>query len=101
VARTPGACRVTVRARRTDDGAVTLSVRDTGPGFDTTDPDAVLARGTGLANVRDRLTRAFDGDADLTIHPDGVTLHLPFQPFAAPPPDARPRHADPARPDRG
>ena len=87
VAATNAPCCVQMRARRTDDTLV-IDVRDTGPGFDTTDPDVVLTRGTGLANVRDRLQRTFGASATLTLQPNGVQLRIPYQPAHASPSDA-------------
>ncbi|MEM1042146.1 MAG: histidine kinase [Bacteroidota bacterium] len=89
-ARTEEACAVQVRAERAGD-AVHLTVRDTGPGFATTDPAVVFGRGTGLANVRDRLGLLFGEAATLTLLPDGVALRFPFRTAVAEPhPAGRP-----------
>jgi signal transduction histidine kinase len=92
VARTEGACAVDVRAWR-DGGSgrplVRVTVRDTGPGFDSADAEAVLARGTGLANVRDRLRHLFGPDATLRLLPDGVALTFPYRRAAPPSVEAR------------
>ena len=79
VARTDGPCAVRVRAALVG-GVVEVGVRDTGPGFDSVDADAVLARGTGLANVRDRLRLLYSDGAALSIRPDGVVLRFPHRP---------------------
>jgi signal transduction histidine kinase len=87
VAVTNEPCCVRMCAQREGD-TVTIAVHDTGPGFDTTDADAVLERGTGLANVRDRLQRTFGDAAALTLHPNGVVLRLPYRPAHNPDADA-------------
>jgi signal transduction histidine kinase len=43
----------------------------------------VLARGSGLANVRERLRLFFGGDATFTIHPQGVEITMPLQSMEA------------------
>ena len=83
VARTEGACAVLVRARR-DGDHVELTVRDTGPGFDLAAGEAVFGRGTGLANVRDRLRLHFGTQAAFELLPDGVHLRFPY--WSAPDP---------------
>jgi signal transduction histidine kinase len=71
-------CRIEVRAERTGQG-VRVRVTDSGPGFATTDLAAVTARGTGLANVRDRLRHLFGGGAGVLILPQGVEVVFPLQ----------------------
>lgn len=78
VGKTREACTVTVTARRTDETLV-LRVTDTGPGFDTTDLDAVLNEGSGLANVQERLALFFGEAAQMTLLPQGVEVRLPLQ----------------------
>lgn len=78
VGQTHASCTVTVHAR-SEDGTLCLRVTDTGPGFDTTDPAVILARGTGLANVRDRLSTLFGSEATFSIRPQGVELTMPLQ----------------------
>ncbi|MFN2431407.1 MAG: sensor histidine kinase [Gemmatimonadota bacterium] len=73
---------VAVDARRAEDSLV-IVVEDDGRGLRGL-PEAVLARGTGLANVRARLRSAFGPDAGLTIEPrtgggTRVTLRLPWR----------------------
>jgi len=58
---------------------VELSVRDSGPGFASTDPADVFGKGTGLTNVRQRLHLLFGTQAELEIHRNGVSLHFPKQ----------------------
>ncbi|MEM1127246.1 MAG: histidine kinase [Bacteroidota bacterium] len=77
VAKTEDACAVQIEGSRLGQ-RVTLCVRDTGPGFDTTDLEAVLARGTGLSNVYHRLKAHFGEEASLTLLPDGVCLQFPY-----------------------
>lgn len=77
VGETRDGCTVRVTAERSDDTLV-LRVLDTGPGFDTTDLDAVLNDGTGLANVWERL-RIFHGDAaQMHLRTQGVELWIPL-----------------------
>lgn len=83
VAQTEDACAIHLEVHRTGD-AVVLRVRDTGPGFATTDPGDIFVRGTGLANVRDRLRLHYGLQADLTILPDGVALRFPYRTSPAP-----------------
>ncbi|MEU4267149.1 sensor histidine kinase [Streptomyces sp. NPDC026092] len=82
--------RVAVTAR-TYDGELLLRVRDTGPGIEEGDRDAVFdrgwsthgpARGLGLALVRQAATRA-SGTVTLTDTPEGgaeFTVRLPLTP---------------------
>ena len=90
VSQTLGACTVTIRAAA-EAGHVDLRVADTGPGFaDLSDPEAILARGTGLANIRDRLRLHFGPSARFTLHPDGVALRFPLTAPTDPPSDVQP-----------
>jgi LytS/YehU family sensor histidine kinase len=77
VGRTQDTCVVTVTAEQ-NDGTLVLRVTDTGPGFETTDLDAVLDGGTGLANVHERLRLFFDGAAEMHLRAQGVELRLPL-----------------------
>ena len=77
VARTEGACAVLVSAQRAEQG-IELIVRDTGPGFDLAAGDALFQRGTGLANVRDRLRLHFGAGTEFEVLPDGVRLRFPY-----------------------
>lgn len=70
-------CTVTVTANQTDE-MLALQVLDTGPGFDTTDLDAVLDKGTGLANVRERLRFFFDDAAQMRLQAQGIELWMPL-----------------------
>jgi signal transduction histidine kinase len=79
VAQTEGACAVRLRVRLDGAQCVEIEVRDTGPGFDTADAEVVMARGTGLANVRERLRLGCGDDATLTLLPDGVVLRFPLR----------------------
>ena len=76
VGQTTECCQVRIQARDEGDHW-SLRVTDTGPGFDTTDPEVVSTRGTGLSNVRERLSLFADGQGDLHIEPQGVRLTLP------------------------
>lgn len=77
VAKSEEACAVRIRAQR-EAHQVVVQVRDTGPGFDTTDASIVLARGTGLSNVAERLRIHFGGEAHIDVLPDGITLAFPY-----------------------
>ncbi|MEM8560446.1 MAG: histidine kinase, partial [Bacteroidota bacterium] len=87
VARTDGPCVVRIRAHiaehvapgRAPGPTVELQVFDTGPGFDSRDVDTVLQRGSGLANVRDRLRLLYGDAASLHLMADGVVLRFPFR----------------------
>jgi len=59
------------------DAHLGITVTDSGPGFDTTDLDTVLARGTGLSNVHARLRYMFGDQAGVTLQPNGVALRIP------------------------
>lgn len=76
--QTPDPCTLCLCARR-EGNQLHLRVTDTGPGFDTTDLDDALSRGTGLANVCERLRLFFDGEAALSLLPQGVELTMPLR----------------------
>lgn len=78
VSQTNAPCTITVDAHRQDD-TLRLRVTDTGPGFDTTDPDDILECGTGLANIRERLRLFFGPDATFSIRSQGIELTMPLQ----------------------
>ena len=77
---TVSGCTVTIEAHE-QEGGVYLRVMDTGPGFDTLAEAEVLARGTGLVNVRERLRLVFGAGAGLRLQPQGVAIHFPLQPY--------------------
>lgn len=64
-------CTITITGRH-DDAELCLAVLDTGPGFDTTDPDTILRRGSGIADLYARLREHFGPKADLSLLPQGV-----------------------------
>ena len=70
-------CTVTITGRY-DNEQLCLAVLDTGPGFDTTDPDTVLRRGSGIADLYARLREHFGPVADLTLLPQGVLWCAPI-----------------------
>lgn len=78
----PGAAaRVSVRTRRRKDD-VLLTVEDDGPGLGIA-PEAALASGVGLSNVRRRLERLYGPRAGIALanRPEGgllVTVTLPY-----------------------
>ncbi|WP_103029911.1 sensor histidine kinase [Salinibacter altiplanensis] len=78
VGETQDDCTVAVKAMQ-DGNRLVLRVVDTGPGFDTTDLEAVLDKGTGLANVRERLRIFFREEAVMSLRPQGVELRLPIR----------------------
>ncbi len=82
VAVVRGPARIEVEAR-TEDGALVVEVRDSGPGFETPDPaahrPAPTARrsGYGLRNVRERLAGHYGDRASLVVRRDesrGLTV---------------------------
>ncbi|GAB5520207.1 MAG: sensor histidine kinase [Rhodothermales bacterium] len=77
VAKSEEACAVRIRAHR-QGHQIVVQVRDTGPGFDTTDEAVVLARGTGLSNVAERLRLHFGAEAHVEVLPDGIALAFPY-----------------------
>jgi sensor histidine kinase YesM len=88
VGETRDECTVAIEAARENDRLV-LRVTDTGPGFDTTDLEAVLDEGAGLANVWERLDLFFGTSAEMQLRPQGVELRVPVRPEAG----ERPRPA--------
>jgi signal transduction histidine kinase len=76
-------CTITVTGRY-DDEQLCLAVLDTGPGFDTTEPETVLRRGSGIADLYARLREHFGPAADLTLLPQGVLWCAPIDTEAAP-----------------
>ena len=76
-------CTITVTGRY-DDEQLCLAVLDTGPGFDTTDPDTVLRRGSGIADLYARLREHYGPAADLSLLPQGVLWCGPLSPEALP-----------------
>ena len=78
VSKTEDHCGISLKISRQEE-SILLSVRDTGPGFFSTDPGEVFVNGTGLANVRDRLHLHFGTDATFTILNDGVELAFPYR----------------------
>jgi two-component system LytT family sensor kinase len=71
---------VTLRARRADNGALHLTVRDSGGGSRT---PSKSASGIGLANTRGRLQELYGNRARLTLNTDAdggfaVELEIPF-----------------------
>jgi len=75
---TDGPCTITVTGRH-DGAQLCLAVLDTGPGFDTTDPDTVQHRGSGIADLYARLREHFGGGTDLSLLPQGVMWCAPIR----------------------
>ncbi len=70
-------------AAERENGSVILRVTDSGAGLGTQNISAVLGRGLGLSNIRDRLAQLYGEEQQFTIanRPSGgteVTLRLPF-----------------------
>ena len=78
VAKTEDTCGILIEVTR-ESSLVRLCVRDTGPGFSSTDPETIFSLGTGLANVRDRLLLNFPEKAAFIILHDGVELTFPYR----------------------
>lgn len=70
-------CTITITGRY-DDAQLCLAVLDTGPGFDTTDPDEVLRRGSGISDLYARLRDHFGPDTELSLLPQGVLWCAPI-----------------------
>jgi LytS/YehU family sensor histidine kinase len=70
-------CTITITGRH-DDARLCLAVLDTGPGFDTTNPDTVLRRGSGIADLYARLRDHFGDRAELSLLPQGVLWCAPI-----------------------
>ena len=69
----------TVRVEASREGnTLVLRVTGDGPGFPDEPFDRTLARGTGLANVRDRLAARYGPSATLGRVPGGVEVRLPL-----------------------
>jgi signal transduction histidine kinase len=77
VGETKGDCTVAIAVQRENEYLV-LRVTDTGPGFETTDLDAVLDEGTGLGNVRERLRLFYGDDAQMRLLDQGVEIVVPI-----------------------
>jgi two-component system, LytTR family, sensor kinase len=76
------AIHISIAAHR-DNGSLVLKVSDTGVGLGSSDSNAVLGRGVGLANIRDRLAQLYgDGQGFSIVNRDSggaeVTLRLPY-----------------------
>lgn len=76
-ARSDEPCTVTITGRH-DDAQLCLAVLDTGPGFDTTDPNTILRRGSGISDLYARLRDHFGPETDLSLLPQGVLWCAPI-----------------------
>lgn len=70
-------CTITITGRH-DNAQICLAVLDTGPGFDTTDPNTVLRRGSGIADLYARLRDHYGDQAELSLLPQGVLWCAPI-----------------------
>jgi Histidine kinase/Histidine kinase-, DNA gyrase B-, and HSP90-like ATPase len=71
--------RVTVKAWTSEKNSLHLVVSDNGKGVAA---GRAFEEGTGLSNVRSRLTELYGGDATMAIHPQGgftVEITIPFR----------------------
>jgi two-component system, LytTR family, sensor kinase len=78
---------IAIAAHR-DNGSLILRISDTGAGIGDAGPNAVLGRGVGLSNIRDRLAQLYGDRQSFTIANRigggaEVTLRLPYR--SAPP----------------
>jgi two-component system LytT family sensor kinase len=74
---------ISIAAHR-ENGSLLLKISDTGVGLGSSEPNAVLGRGVGLSNIRDRLAQLYGEGQSFSIsnRPSGgaeVTLHLPYR----------------------
>jgi two-component system LytT family sensor kinase len=74
---------ISIAAHR-DNGSLMLKISDTGVGLGSSEPNAVLGRGVGLSNIRDRLAQLYGEAHSFSIanRPNGgaeVTLRLPYR----------------------
>jgi sensor histidine kinase YesM len=100
-----GTGRVAVRARSGED-ALLIEVHDNGPRFGPGDAPALgtgLEAGTGLENVRTRLSELYGADASLAFRAaEGgglvAEVRLPFRPAGEAEPHATPAPAEPVPP---
>jgi len=60
------------------EGIVTIRVEDSGNGFDISDGETLFLKGTGLSNVRDRLTLIFPKNSAIRFEKNAVILIFPF-----------------------
>jgi sensor histidine kinase YesM len=90
---------ITVTGRH-DNDQLCLAVLDTGPGFDTTDPNTVLRRGSGIADLYARLREHFGGRAELSLLPQGVLWCAPIteasEDSVSPAPESHPAPSPPS-----
>jgi signal transduction histidine kinase len=58
---------------------IELVVHDSGNGFDVSLGEAMFKKGTGLQNVRERLSLLFPGRSEFVIEKHAVVLRFPFE----------------------
>jgi sensor histidine kinase YesM len=82
IAQRPGPGQVEIRARK-DADRLEITVRDTGPGFQSSGGLASSRQGVGLANTRARLEQLYGADAVLETSnlPEGGALVRVVMPF--------------------
>ena len=78
VSKTEDHCAIYLEIRKVK-STIYLSVQDTGPGFSSLDPKEVYPRGTGLANVRDRLNLHFGEQSTCRLLADGIEIIFPYR----------------------
>lgn len=60
------------------EGIITIRVEDSGNGFDISDAEAIFSKGTGLSNVKDRLTLLFPKKSALRFEKNAIIIIFPF-----------------------
>jgi len=80
---------ISIAAHR-DDRSLVLKVSDSGVGLGSSEPNAVLGRGVGLSNIRDRLAQLYgEGQSFSLANREGggaeVTLRFPYRAAQHPP----------------
>ncbi len=60
-------------------GTISVRVQDSGDGFDVNESTSIFDRGTGLANVRDRLFLVFPNESTMRFEKNAVVLNFPFR----------------------
>lgn len=68
-------------------GMIELVVHDSGNGFDVSLGEAMFKKGTGLQNVRERLSLLFPSRSEFVIEKHAVVLRFPFEVLESVPSD--------------
>ncbi|MFQ3598805.1 MAG: histidine kinase [Chloroherpetonaceae bacterium] len=62
-----------------DSGVIEFIVHDSGEGFDLSLGEAMFKKGTGLQNVRERLSLLFPSRSEFVVEKHAVVLRFPFE----------------------